>query len=636
VDNPALQMRLDFGDPEIDVSATAHLFGLTIVLDSPRPDAIASYLRKIGINPRQDDNLGLVCTTSDLVRLPELSHHVRLTTDELLTPLYKLACHPAATGESAMLELINGALWLRWFDGVNWYDEELPPKAAGALVTSDLPFVATQPAWDTLQSATFIPARIATCSITHEGYIEIATTKPQLLEASAIPGLWRDGPTRYGAALAYADQLRNMPGIDWAGPEPEDGVHQLHALPLQLSSHHHMDLPQVVSELSRTGGRMICWGPGLGRRVVALAAVESLDAWPLLIISPPWGMWAWYRQVKLFGHTVSFSSANHDVRLMTYSDLALGAELDPASSIIFDDLTGEEASTDTARNGIRRLDGYTQSYRIGLTSAWPDDLSEACDIMDAVRPGEFRIEGQALATRYPLTPEARATEHLQAYLSFRRHSDPGSESVHRFRHSQVRTVTPAEAELDYHDAALSRLVSGESATAVLRDVLEVVSSGPPQRLSRKVGAALAAARIALSSNRRVVVLTNQLRSARLLASSLGHDKAQVFNAADISELEIAPGQVAIIVWQTTMPTVPATDEVIVCDYPWSFAELDNAIGPPSGPGPSLVSVLHSPGTVDDRIVMYAARRAELDPLGLSDSTPDEATARWLLRPRGLV
>ena len=70
VDNPALQMRLDFGDPEIDVSATAHLFGLTIVIDSPRPDAIAGSLRKIGISPRQDDNLGLVCTTADLVKLP--------------------------------------------------------------------------------------------------------------------------------------------------------------------------------------------------------------------------------------------------------------------------------------------------------------------------------------------------------------------------------------------------------------------------------------------------------------------------------------------------------------------------------------------------------------------------------------
>ena len=76
--------------------------------------------------------------------------------------------------------------------------------------------------------------------------------------------------------------------------------------------------------------------------------------------------------------------------------------------------------------------------------------------------------------------------------------------------------------------------------------------------------------------------------------------------------------------------------MIVCDYPWSFADLDNSIGSPAGRGPSLVSVLHSPGTVDDRIAMYAARQAERDPSGTSDSSPGEDTARWLLRPRGLI
>jgi len=633
-------MRLDFGEPKVDIDATAQLFGLTIVIDSARPDVITGYLRSVGINPRYDENLGVVCSTADLLKLTKLPRQVRMKLDPLLRPLYLLAAHPAPPDESAVLELICGELWLRWFDGQTWYDEELPRRSAAALVTSEIPFVGAQPAWDALQSATSIPVRIATCSVSPEGYVEISSTKPQLLEASGVPGLWREGPTRYGTALTYADDLSTMPGFEWTGPLPESGLKELPELPLHLSRHHHLDLPEIVSELSRTGSRMICWGPGLGRRVMALAALESLEAWPALVVSPPWGVWAWFRLVGLFGRTISLRPNITDIRLLTYSDLALGAELEQVSSIIFDDLTGDEASTGVARAGIRRLDGYTQAYRIGLTSNWPDDLVEACDVMDAIRPGEFRLDGQALATRYPLTPEVRATEHLKAYLSYRRHSDPGTESEHRFRHSQVRTVTPAEAELEYHDSALSRLVSGESPQKVLKDVLEVVGAGPTRRLSRKVGAALTMAKLAVNERHRVIILTTQPRAARLLAAALSRTPTLVVSEDELDlkspAHQVQPGAVMIVNWHKSMPLLPDADEVIVCDYPWSFTELEKAVGPATGKGPALVSLLHSPGTVDDRIAMYAARRSEQDPTGAEDSSPDDAVARWLLRPRGLV
>jgi hypothetical protein len=61
-----------------------------------------------------------------------------------------------------------------------------------------------------------------------------------------------------------------------------------------------------------------------------------------------------------------------------------------------------------------------------------------------------------------------------------------------------------------------------------------------------------------------------------------------------------------------LPDLRWFDEVIVVDYPWSFAALDAAVGAPtSDHGPLQVTCLHLTGSVDDRLAVLAARRREL-------------------------
>jgi hypothetical protein len=367
-----------------------------------------------------------------------------------------------------------------------------------------------------------------------------------------------------------------------------------------------------------------------------LAALEAVDGWPLLIVSPPSGVWAWYRLVRLFGRALSVRDDAAEARLVTYADLALGARMTPTPAIIFDDLSGPEASAPGARAGLRRLDGYSQALRVGVCSSWPEDLAQACEVMDVIRPGEFRLAGNPLAIRYPQPCERRAAEHVGAYLFTRHGSDPGSELSPRFRHSQVRTVTPSEAEIEHHEAAHSRHLSGEDPLGVLAEVLEVISAGPPQRLSRKVGAALTLAHQAAARSRRVLILTNQERTARVIRLGLSRVPVQGCSGDEVADRLIEPGHALVVLWQGSLPQdLPDADEVVICDYPWNFAEIDQALGTAAGPGPALISVLHAPGTVDDRLAMYAATRAEEDPEALSDSAPSSDMARWLLRPRGL-
>lgn len=631
---PAMQMRLDFGPPRIQVEVTARLSGLWVVLDSAHNDLLAEYLRSAGVEFRSGE-WGVKVQAKDLSWLRRLPSQVRIHPDDAFRALHVLALHPPDPADPASLVLANGFLWLRWYDGESFHDEQLSATAAPAFVTADIPFIATHEAMGHLGQSTHLPVRIARCALSPENYIEMVSAKPQSLEAVPLPGLFRLEPTRYGVPLAYLEQVRSAPGLEWVGQVPAVTHPGMPDLPLTLSRHHHIDLPRVTSVLATTGGVMLAWSPGLGRRVMALAAVEAVEGWPILVVSAPSGAWAWHRLVALFGRRLSVHEETTDARLVTYADLALGVKVYPTPTIIFDDVTGHEAASPAARSGIRRLDGYSQAYRIGLAPTWPSSLEEACHAMDAVRPGEFRLDGSQLALRYPAPSERRALEHLSAYLFVRRSSDRDTELSQRFRHSQVRTVAPSQAELEFHELAQGRLIAGEDPLCILEDVLEVVSAGPPQRLSKKVGAAITVIRQAVAKDRRVLVLTRHVRTQRMLRAGLSGVRSTVGEVPG-SGVVIGPAQVVVLRWSEILRgPLPDADEVLVCDYPWSFAELDAALGPPTGPGPALISILHAPGTIDDRVAMYAASRAEEEPTGLECSQPSPEMAKWLLRPRGL-
>lgn len=635
-----VQLRIGFQTPTVPVAINVCLSGLSVLVE-PAPgrfDETWQYLSACGITATVDENRGLVFPVTALARLADLPDQVRVDSDMALRPLVQLVLNPSSDGLPATLSVDPmSSLRLGWFDGSGYWDEELDPSAAAALLSSDLPFVATAEAWELLKGSSSLPVLAGRARSNLDGYVEITTTKPQLVETAPLPGLFRIDETHFGVALAFADSIDDAPGFVWDGRRPtrERGPERLPDLGVELSAHATDDLRDMVEQLSAYRAQAVVWESGLGRRVFALATVEALDAWPLLIVTPPSGIWVWQRHLDLLGRSHALTHDRADAHIITYRDLASRSGVSSPTAIIFDDLASPEATASSARAGLHRLDGVLDAYRIAISSSWPEDLADAMEIMAVLRPGEFRAD-VPLTQRYPVRTDDRASEHIEVYLSRRSAADPGTERP-AFRRSSVVTVPPSETQLRALAEILERS-RGANPASVLAESLEVVSAGPAHATSPKVAAVVTRVRAAAAAGRRVVVLTRHRRTATLVSASLRPLPVRQVDASEGDaglDAALASDVAAVVVrFERGVPNLRAFDEVVVVDYPWSMETLEQAVGSSSAQhGPRTVTCLHAEGTLDDRLALMSACRRELQGVIDPDAMPTPEEISYLLQPR---
>jgi hypothetical protein len=634
---PALQLRLGFSTPDAPVELALHLVGLTVVVDlwQGRFDEAWSYLLSAGVAVRMEDGRGIVFPIGELAKLDNLPAQVRVTSRGPLEVLYGIAT--SGDGLPATVHIVDvdgpdgrpvSELWVSWYSHHGRHQQVLDDVAATALLASELPFVASEEAWERLESMAGFPLVVGRARLNHDGYLEISTSKPQLAESAPLPGLFRIDDTHFGMARAYAPDLYRLRGFVWDGPAPRRVRPTSVRSPgtLELSAHHRADLDELVSALDSWGARIICWERGLGRRIMALAALEVLDAWPALVVAAPWDVWVWRRHFDLAGRQLSLSAGRGDAHLVTYLDLARGAATEAFEALVLDDLSGPDAAAPSARAALAGLGAVADAYRIGVCSTWPQDPEEACELLDLLRPGEFHLRGMSLSQRYPLRPVPRAEEHASVYLSRRSAGDDDTDT-RRFPRSEVRVVPPSTGQRQ----ALEELAS---AGMDLRDLLgrtcEVLSAGTGGSVSPKVAAAVQIARDGVAAGRSVAVACASSRAATLIRAAAAPLAVRLVDGTDPNPP--SAGEVCVVVRRRSAVSLAAFDWVVFCEWPWSTETIELSVGAAGG-GPERVVVLHSPGTVDDRLAMYAARRGEYT--GLSDcfSPPTDDELPYLLATR---
>lgn len=631
-----IQLRLGFSQPSTPVSLYLVLAGGHILVETPadREHEAWSYLSAAGANPTLGDGKGLSFPTAHLTALRELPPQVRTQPDESLAALHQLILNPSEGSKPAELSMeVDGTLWLSWYDGAQNNSEPFPTAAAVALLTAEIPFVATAEAFDALLMACALPLLIGRTRVNLDGYVEITTSKPQMVESAPLPGLFRIDETHFGMALPYVASLDGAPGFIWEGHKPllERGPAELPRMPMPLSAHAAADLRSLVDTLAAYRAQAVVWQSGLGRRVFALAACEALDAWPLLIVCTPAAVWTWQRHVEMFGRTSALTNADADAHIITYHDLAHRRDLHNPQAVIFDDITDPTAISPQTRAAFGRLEGLLDAYRMSVSSSWPTSPEAVVDIMSVLRPGEFRPD-LPVAQRYPANATTRLAEHVSAYLSERRADDPGRDTT-AFRRSSVVSLSPTEAQRTAWGETLERHAR-TSRAACLAESLEILSAGPPLALSPKIPAAISRAQAAVDAGRRVAVLTRHRRTATLIRATLRAVDAVSVDAASGAEVGVPQTRLAIVRFDRELPDLRWFDDVIVVDYPWSTELLDHAVGPSSGEdGPLQVTILHLDGSLDDRLAMLAARRREMGPVIDHSAPPSAEEIEYLLRLR---
>jgi hypothetical protein len=623
--NQAVQLRLSFAATPPPQRIFASLAGMTVLLGSDRSDSeLFTYLSSAGLTPEFRAGVGVSIPASQLLALAALP--VAVAAGEDLRSVWTLVTNPPPPSFPATLENVGASFLLSWEDrdSVN-YDEYVDPSAVAALVVAEVPFVATDEVWARIESMTPALRVVGRAEVHRDGFIAISTSRPQLIETSALPGLFRVDATTFGVAAAYADHVSMQNGIRWTSPPPRRSRPALN-LPahLQLSPHLLEDLPALVADLDSTGSKALVWETGLGRRVLALAALEVLDAFPATVLTTPSGLWAWYRHVDLLGRSCSLGSDEHDVSLITYRDLA-HRRIEP-QALIFDELFSDEARA--SRPLLRALSHLRDCVRLAIDDDWPSDPDDLVEAFEIIRPAEFRSD-VPLAQRYPLDPKRRVYEHVEAFTARRTQVDlpPAPD----FKRSTVRTVALSESQV----LAMAQLADRAGVLdpeVLLAELVDLVAAGPSQSVGPKVVAAVQAVRSAQARSASVAVVTRSKRAAQLIRSMLRPLTCSFVEAVNaLTPVPKVP--VAVVRFDHFPPDLQAFDEVVVVDYPWSLAALDAAVGSASTPAGPDVTVLHSPGSIDDRLALFAARRTELAAVSNAAGPPNAHEIAYLLAPR---
>lgn len=623
------QLRLAYAMPAEPIDLGLSLSGLLVLVTAADETAAGDYLHGCGVALHHDEIHGTHFALADLPRLARLPDRARLRLDGALDTLWPLLVTRRDDGLAATVEVSPSgeALVVTWYEGDEEHQATLSDDAAAAFVQSSVAFAATPDAWRFLTTHSSLPVEIGVARLSVRGFVEIEATKPQLLEQvppSTLRGMFSLGPRTFGVARAVAEDVSRTPGLRWAdeAPSPLRGPDDLSAVPIELSAHTRSDLGELVERLATRGAQAVVWASGLGRRVFALSALSALDAWPLLIVTPPASVWAWQRHLDLLGRRGSLRHGREDAHLVTYRDLAKRHVPLAPGAIIFDGLASDAAARDPGVvRALHRLDGVLHAYRVAIDSTWPDDPDDSTSLLSLLRPDEFRHDVSVVA-RYPVYPRERSADHVALYLSRREHG--ADAEPHPFRRSSVVTVGVSAPQREAFAAARARLSDPER---LLAELLSLSSSGPAHALSPKVVAAVSLA-LASGPEERLALVTRHERTAVLLAGLL-----RAVGAAVVDTPSPEGPRVAIVVYDEEPPDLRPLDHVIVLDYPWSFVALERAVGPASDPrGPRRVTCVHLLESIDDRVAMLAARRREFDSWTTRASAPDFVEVGYLLAP----
>ncbi len=561
-------------------------------------------LKAAGINVTDNAGLGPVFSAAEIPLLLNLNPAVEVSFNVSGRALWDLVKQPPSS--PVLVDVTDGeSLRISWDGPTGPSEGLLHPVDSPALFSLDFQVVASAPAWATLEQFGFSPAMRATVTKSVDGHLVLTSSRPQQLESAGLPAAWKIDSQRLGMPCAYLPHLKDDDRfvIDPSVTVPARRIisaTELDEFVVELSQHHRSDIDDIVGRLSAYRAVMVRWAPGLGRRLFALTAAQLIGSKATLVVTPPSTIWAWARHAELLGLTWSLSHNRADIRLVTPHDLSLGINIEQPDCLVVDAISSEE--TLAARAALLQTAAWRDCYRIGVDSHLPADPGAAVEVMELLVPGEFNAD-IPLQMRYTSNAVTRAGEHIAVYVAAR--NSAGPQTDHEFRRSSVKRVECTPAQTAASDLAYTR--HSDDVAGVVTELMEIATCGSAHTVAPKLATA---AELVRSAEGRVAVLTRHRRAAQLLKTLLRPAKVRVVDAA-AGSLATEAGVPLVIRFDRTIADLSNFDTVIVCDLPFSLEELEIALGPASeNRGPSQITVLHTPGTIDDRLSVMAALRAE--------------------------
>ncbi len=604
--DPSVQLRLHYEQPLTPQRLRVSLRGQSVLLapDDGDSQRAAAYLQSVGVRTSVDDVGLLTFPVADLDRLLDLPERVVvLPTGDVRTLLHLL---DASEGSVIVTLDTPRVLNVSWVDATGECNEPLDIAATPALLALGVPVVADQETWSALHAASALPTVLARAKVNLDGFVEMTTSVPQQVESLDVPGLFRIDETRFGLPLSAIRNLDAVPGVVWEGPVPayDPPPADVGSLPLVLSSASRAHLRLLVDRLAFSRSIAVVWPRGTGRRVFSLAAIEALDAYPLVLLTRPALLWAWRRHLDLLGRRPSLVT-DGDVLLCPYGDVRAITGRTPPAALLLDDLDTLAAAPGALAelsSSLAPFEGDPDMFRLTVSSSLPSGLDEVYAFMGVLRPGEFR-PGVPVASRYASPTARRLNEHAGLYVL----GHNGEADTTTFRRSEVVTAIA--------DEALGRLLAALPSPGgapgrrreLLGKVLTILREGSEDHLGAKIPHVLELVLASAGRGERVAVFTGSERCSAILAGLAGRRAAE------------------LATFHASIPDRPVDAQtVVVMEYPRAFSTLDDAVVEASDSrGPRRVVLVHVEGSLEDRLAVLALARSEI--AGLRDPRAEFST-----------
>ena len=586
MENP-VQMTLPFDVNPHPVRLKLDIHGMTLrgSIVRGKYTSLRTICTRAGIAWKKDTFNDFVADAQFLPLLAK-ADHVTIVPGRNLKPFLQLVTSPPVAGTPASVsrDPDGSLLKLTWMDSHSEAHEYVvSPDVGAVLMRTQIPFSASTAAWELMVANNAFPATIGEARMNLDRFVDVHSAIPQAAETAPIRGLFRQSPTKFGCAAAFATDVATAPGFRWVGFPPDPPQTPTYSPPAtDVAPQRWVDIATITTTLLLHGAAVVVAGHGAGRRFTTLAALSMADHTPVVVVCSPLRVWVWTRHAERLNLTWSIAGSldtEADVRVMSYTDPeAVTAVTDDVSAVVFDAVDEYIDVYDNLPLSVA-FDGLVDTPRVAICDHWSDDMSEQMDILSVVRPREF-VRGSDVLARYCGTAMVNAATHIGLYVvRMESHHEPGA-GVDKVRvvelPDSIRTVFEQERELVNHRTE-------EHQSRVERDLLDVGSS---TTISPKLvtAAHLAIQRAEVGAD--VVVVVRNSRAVNTVRALTRH---------------VGPGQVTVT---TQWSDVSTADVVLGASWPASFDVITSAVRDDRSQEVVMVSVAHE---VEESVALAAAR-----------------------------
>lgn len=284
--------------------------------------------------------------------------------------------------------------------------------------------------------------------------VMLETTRREVIEALQLPALsyvGGEGSGRYKLPLLAAESLLREPLVSCdsevkklikKASDVQEKADTPQGFPRELYPFQTRDLARGLHILKHTGGVLLAGEMGSGKTTISLAMVETLDAWPLLVVSPLAAFSTWQRQLNEMARSVHLcvgkleddmdSMREVDAVVVSYDRLhrmSRSLEERGFAVIVADEIQRIRTPGSRRSRALRGLAGAVP-LRIGLSGTPVTNKAE--DILPVgafLVPGEWsaRLGARELGSVYVgQDPLESLAEHLGTMMVRRRMEDTGA------------------------------------------------------------------------------------------------------------------------------------------------------------------------------------------------------------------